>query len=483
MTMSLGRPFLLLAVGLVFSAWACGGGRTALLAPSNEDVSPRTSVDAGVADAGGFTSQPADGGLCPDGFTTCGKGLLCHDLARSPEHCGSCGNSCAPGLACQAGRCQQARCRDRVTFQVLPVVSTVVPSGDDYSFSLSYYEPVLGDFDRDGILDFIGQTGTRGPMGVLLGKGDGTFRAKPIAAAYAYSWRAAVADLNDDGLLDLASISQKDAASVTEDEAMVTVRMGDGDPSTLFAAGTTYLTPSTPSSLALADLDRDGQVDLVAGGAKDAVAAKAFLRLWRGSASGKFAAPIDLAAGAVGRFLVAADWNRDGALDLLYGTSSLRMLLGRGDGSFDKEVACGLTLDRSTFIANFDSDSRPDVVLCSLGVLLDMNGCNFTRAVSIPGWQVTPSQGGPSAGAAAAADLDGDGKMDLVGLGTVSPTEEGIAVYTGDGRGGFAAPVTFRIPEGQPGSAIVAGDFNRDGKLDLLVARPNGWQVLLNTCR
>jgi hypothetical protein len=107
-----------------------------------------------------------------------------------------------------------------------------------------------------------------------------------------------------------------------------------------------------------ADLDGDGHADLVAAMAKR-------LSLWRGNASGKFAKSVDIPVGSVGNFLVATDWNQDGVLDLLFVTSTLRMLLGRGDGTFDKEIACGLALATEAsgnVIADFDHDQKMDMV-------------------------------------------------------------------------------------------------------------------------
>ncbi len=85
------------------------------------------------------------------------------------------------------------------------------------------------------------------------------------------------------------------------------------------------------------------------------------------------------------------------------------------------------------------------------------------------------------------ADIDGDGNPDIVAAQeAVSTTEEksSIAVYLGDGRGGFATPLSFPCTGGlpQPFQALLMGDLNHDTKLDIIVTRPDGWQVFLNTC-
>jgi hypothetical protein len=157
-------------------------------------------------------------------------------------------------------------------------------------------------------------------------------------------------------------------------------------------------------------------------------------------------------------------------LDLLFGASSLRMLLGRGDGTFDKEIACGLAVDGNASVADFDHDKKIDMVTGGK-VFLGMNGCNFTTLVSI--------HSGSDVGV---ADLNGDGNPDIVTESSTTTGDMQTALLLGEGHGGFASPLSFPSTGGQPRWHFLMGDLNHDTKLDIIVTRPEGWQVLLNTC-
>ncbi|HEY5282321.1 MAG TPA: FG-GAP-like repeat-containing protein [Polyangia bacterium] len=439
------RAGKLSAATMAMMGWilAACGGRTSLV--------PTTD---------GSPSQHVSDGACPDGFASCGGGSArrCYDLARSPAHCGACGHTCAPGIKCQSSQCQQYRCKGTLSFKALPAVCPNC-TGD--------YLPVLGDFNGDGILDVVGPTGSANGMGLLLGRGDGTFEAYPMASPTTAAWQAAAADLNGDGWLDLASVASGESA--------VTLRLGNDDPGTHFDPATIYPTSSSVLALLLADLDNDGNVDMV-------TAADKSLTLWRGSANGKLANSVDIPVGATGSFLASADWNGDGTPDLLYGSSTLRMLLGRGGGTFGQEIACGIQVASAspisttsgTVVADFDHDQKVDMVAGSARVMLGMNGCNFTTLVDLPATSAS------AAGAVGVADLDGDENDDIVSC--FFAADRKLQVVLGDGHGGFAIPIVLSGTDVSYKATYLTGDLNNDGKLDVFATSPGGWQVFLNAC-
>jgi hypothetical protein len=335
----------------------------------------------------------------------------------------------------------------------------------------------LGDFDGDDFPDLIGATDFRGPTSVLYGNGDGTFAQGPIIPDM--GWQAIAADLDGDGHLDLLSIS--------DGEAAFSVHRGAGSRTVPFGAPTVYPSPNGLFSILLADFDQDGRVDLAAADSQG-------LEFWRGQVGGVFEGPRVLSAGLSeagawhnGRVL-ATDWNGDGNLDLVYGSdgfqysgssvvlgamSRLSYRLGHGDGTFDDEVACALTMG---IIGDFDHDNRPDLISSSkvkgATLSLGINGCSQGKALSITDWT---KQGG-----VALADFNGDGNLDVV-----IDDNQAIMVHVGDGHGGFPHALTYPAPSSGdwPLGGFLVGDLNRDGKLDIVFAREGGWGVLLNTCQ
>jgi hypothetical protein len=259
----------------------------------------------------------------------------------------------------------------------------------------------VGDFNRDGKLDFgssvLGDSG----LSVYLGNGNGTFQS-PALFGQGATYDIVMADFNHDGIPDIAEIIG----------GGVEVFLGQGDGT--FASGIeTAVNAVSGFSLVAGDFNGDGNLDLAMAGSSGEGAVAILL----GNGDGTFQTPttISLGNGQVANFIITADFNHDGKLDLVTTNDSgpageLDILLGNGDGTFQL---------------------------------------------------LKPILRGHSPIISAAADFNGDGKVDLA----ISPGNAKLLILLGHGDGTFASPVAYKLPAA--GSAIEVGDFNVDGKLDI----------------
>jgi hypothetical protein len=127
-------------------------------------------------------------------------------------------------------------------------------------------------------------------------------------------------------------------------------------------------------------------------------------------------------------------------------------------------------------VADVNGDGKPDILVgdvagdksSSVSVLLGNGDGTFQAASPLY------STGGHSVTQVAVADLNGDGRPDVV----VSQME-GVAVLLGNGDGSFQAPMTYAIDSINGSSGVAVADVNRDGKLDLMVAAESGVAVVL----
>lgn len=305
-----------------------------------------------------------------------------------------------------------------------------------------------GDFNHDLKADVV-TTNYNGGISIFLGNGAGGFGAPIIIATGAQSPRfVSVGELNNDPNQDLV---------VAHSDGTVSVLLGDGSGN--FIVSTKFAFESRPVSIAQADFNADGKTDLV-------VIPQFDNKVWvvLGDGAGGFGPATGFTAASEISAVTARDFNNDGKIDLAvpsYSTKSVAVLLGKGDGSFDAATSYAVGF-AALYIgsADFNNDGNLDLAVShTLGVSV-----RFGDGTGHFGAQTNIFSGFAPA-YLAVDDFNGDGGSDLL---IANGAFTGIAVLLNDGAGSFiTAP---RYPVGSGANSVVARDFNNDGKLDLAVA-------------
>ena len=295
------------------------------------------------------------------------------------------------------------------------------------------YRPTPGDFNNDGRTDLVAgrpvgvqnNTEVGGELVVRLGNGDGTFGEERVIATPVGAFPLGVGDFNADGAADVVAFKHLRRTFEQDETYDVWILPGNGDGSFRPAVRVDAFVPLRkffrPSASAIiADLDRDGHLDLAVTAAPDE------LRIYPGNGDFTFDPHATLTTAASPEGAVASDLNGDGLRDIVVATRVGRQVdvfINRGGFAFG---AASIPLDRAALdvtVADLNRDGRGDLIVAA-----GTEGGNFEWSFS-------------------------DGR---------------VLVMLGNGNGTFGAPGSYDVPPAP--IAIVAGDFNRDGMLDVATA-------------
>lgn len=288
---------------------------------------------------------------------------------------------------------------------------------------------VAADMNKDGNLDLVVAYANTNTVGVFLGDGTGGFTAKTTQMGVGtYPYSVTVGDVDGDGKLDVVTPNQGGPS--------VSLLLGAGDGTLNSPVSLPAAAGSQPQSIAIIDADNDNKLDLV-----------------------------------------VSNFYNGGAAP----TNNLTILLNKGGTTF---TAMQMTVGASLYslaVGDFDKNGKLDAVgihrlaagMASVTTLINKGG-NTNPFFTTAGNQ----SGGGEPLTAAAADFDGDGKLDLA-IGNNIAASNNVAIAKGSG----AAQNTFADPAAQNVYAVgnatarvehlVAADIDLDGTPDVVTANFN----------
>ena len=312
--------------------------------------------------------------------------------------------------------------RDGVPDLVVPdsatgVVAVFLGKGDgtfaaavDYSTG-SGSQPLavaVGDLNGDGKLDLALALGNTAAVAILMGNGDGSFQPQHTVATAGsslyYPVALAVADFNHDGRLDIATANNSVGASVL---------LGNGDGT--FQHYKPLGSSQGPTWISAGDFNNDGNIDL----AIPTTANTVDISLGKGDGSFRTFDPLDTGSGTAPESVAVADLDGDGNLDLVvacYGANAVGVLLGNGDGTFlPIELYGAGDAPIAVTIGDLNLDGIPDLVVTDLkgnGLSLFAGNGDGTF-LPLPGYSTTTSS---EPAASLIADLNADGTPEIISV-------------------------------------------------------------------
>ena len=427
------------------------GGSTSTGSRSSSSVGSGGSCPPGEVLQGGSCAV-----LCDGGAVECDGG--CIDTTMDPANCGACGKACPSGTVCADRACVPPHCTGALSFATATSYgAAAIPQ----SFSIA-------DLNGDARPDLVVVTSTYNLSGgtaeilVLINKGDGTFNAG-VPYAHPHDATVGVGDLDGDGKPEII-VSDSSSNTVT-----VLLNKGDGT----FTAQPAIPLTAGPSAVSVGDVNGDGKADIYwfGGGSLSALI---------NQGSGAFTTTPITVSSFSSSAMVVADLNGDKAIDVVSATAgtSVYVSLNKGDGTFPAQGAQYFAMASVTgmMLVDWNGDGKPDILASGTPdtVLLNSGTGTFSTQFALPS---------PPA-FTAVADMNGDGKADLIGL-VSTATADSVNVWVNDGNNTFTTLVGTTVA--RYASEVHVADLDGDGLLDMVsLSQPSSHSgmlsVVLNTC-
>jgi predicted Zn-dependent protease with MMP-like domain len=267
-----------------------------------------------------------------------------------------------------------------------------------------------------------------------------------------------IGDFNNDTFLDIV------VANSNTNTIGISFGFGNGS----FSKQTTYSTGSNsnPYSVAVGDFNNDHQLDIVV-----ANYGTHTIGIFFGYGDGSFDLEMTFFTGVSQPLIIVVGYlNNDQELDLVaasYVTQSVDVLFGQGNGNLALQNSYSTGYDSLPFsiaLGDFNSDNRPDIVVANygtnnIGIFLSYGNTSFTNQTTyLTGYGSRPYS-------VVVGDFNNDSKLDII---VANSGTGSINLLLGTGRGTFEIPRTFITYTFGP-LYIIATDFNQDQILDVII--------------
>lgn len=280
-----------------------------------------------------------------------------------------------------------------------------------------------------------------------------------------------VADLNGDHYPDVVTVGTGDFSG----DVLVFTNNHAGGYGTL--TNISFGTPNAvvPVSTVLADFNGDGSTDIAVGiaGSGSDTNINFRIEIWTNNGTGTFSfASAPFLNYFSADTMIAADVNGDNKTDIIADTGFFLMVLTNdGAGNFNvTSVQSTIGSLAGAAVADVNGDHRPDLIVKQQYNTLKVYTNNGTGAFGYSSTLtvgIYPNQ-------VATMDVNNDGKPDLICANSwadTNYTSSTMSVFTNDGQGGFALSSTLVLPEGPAVvKAVAPADVNGDGRLDLVAS-------------